>query len=135
MNRTLAALLCAFALTGCGGGLTGTTDPDTCGVDACGICPAEQSGVKICSMVSFPDASESVTLVNYGSGAVNLANWTLWDESAWLSNSGQHTFTGADVINARATRTFTSLGFTINDSGETIYLKNNSGVLTDQRSN
>lgn len=122
--------LLAILLSGCGSSLGGDNTA-TCGVDSCGICPNEQSGVRICKVVDFPSNEDSVTLINYDNSLVNLANWTLWNQATLDAGTGEHVFTGSDVLNPKSTQTFTSLGFTIDGSGDRIYLKNSTGSLVD----
>jgi hypothetical protein len=132
MIQFVTALL-ALALSACGS----SSDSGGCTQDDCGRCEADRVGVKICSFVSTPTVSESVTVANYGAGSVNLQGYTLWDKNATSNGSGQFTFQSSDVVSAggRLTVATSRLGFQINDSGETITLKDSGGSTIDSKSN
>jgi len=71
MNKVYCfyVLILELTLFGCGkSNDTTTTAPAT---DECGL-TAGQSGIKICSFVATPTASESVTLKNYDSTTADL---------------------------------------------------------------
>lgn len=88
----------------------------------------------ICSIVATPTASESITLKNYDSTAVDLSGWTLWDSNALGNGTGAKSLTGLSIAGG-ALLTVSSLPFQINDSGETITLKNASNSTIDEYSN
>lgn len=129
-----ALILVCLLLWSCGKSSTDTTTA-TDSKDSCGFTSAERVGVKICSFVATPTASESVTLINYGSSEVNLDTWTLWDANALTQGSGQKTFSSSEVIATGTKATYASLPFGINDSGETITLKDNTATIVSQKSN
>ncbi len=134
MNLFKATLFSAlsFLAISCGG--SNSSEP-LCETDSCGYCEADRVELKICSFVATPTSSESITLKNYTSANINLDNYTLWDANAYGNGSGQKTLTSSDIITAGGTLTYGSLPFVINDSGETIYLKDASGILLHTRSN
>lgn len=103
--------------------------------DDCGRTKDQQTGVRVCSFVASPTDSESVTLKNYGTTEATLDGYSLWDANANSKGTGQKGFTSADIIPANGTKTFTELPFGINDSGETLYLKDGAGNVVDQESN
>ena len=121
----LVLLSCLLSLACSGGG-------ESVFGDDCGL-SSGQSGIRICNIVATPTASESVILKNYGAVSENLVGWTLWDANALGNGSCQENLSG--TIAAGGTLTFSSLPFQINDSGETITLKNSSNAIVDQRGN
>lgn len=123
----------AFSAIGCGSSETSSSDDK----DLCGKPTQEQTAVKICSFVSTPTASESITLKNYGTSSVILTGYTLWDKNANTNGSGQKTLSASDVISAGSTLTIATGGtpFVINDTEEVIYLKDSSGALLDSKTN
>ncbi len=117
-------------------GACGSDTPESsCGVDSCGLCPDSQTGLKICSFVATPTASESITLKNYSTSLISLQGYSLWDANTYANGSGQKTFISSESIGAGATLTVGSLPFVINDSGETLYLKNANGSVLHTRGN
>lgn len=106
-----------------------------CDADFCGLCPADQSGVKICSFVANPPTDESVTLKNYNAATAALSGWSLWDSDALSNGTGQKTLGASDSVEGGQTLTVGGLPFNIGDSDETITLKNSSGAVAHQRSN
>ena len=129
--RMVLILVYLGLLGGCNG--SGSSSGSSCSSDACGICSANQTGVKICSITATPTVSEKITLKNYDSLDQNLTGWSLWDKNAEQNGSGEKSLSGS--ITAGSTLEVASLPFQINDSGEVIYLKDNSGGLIDQRGN
>jgi hypothetical protein len=128
----LRILLTSLFISGCGAATTNTTSTDSCGKTT-----AEQTGLKICSFVATPTLTESITLKNYGTTAITLTGYTIWDSNAYTNASGQKTLQSTDIISAGSTLTITTGGspFVINDSGETMYLKDPNGSLIDSKSN
>jgi len=72
-------------------------------------------------VVASPTSNESVTLINLTNANVSLAGWTIGD----LNDPEAYTIPGGVVLNIGESLTFNAntMGFQINDSGETIYLK------------
>lgn len=93
----------------------------------------EPSSVYIFSATSSPTASESVTIKNNSGSSQDLSGWTIGDEN----NPNAYSIPSGTTLNQGATQVFnaSTMGFQINDSGETIYLKNSSGGLVDTWSN
>lgn len=93
----------------------------------------EPTKVYIYSVVASPTASEAITIKNNSGTNQDLSNWTLGDKN----DPNAYNIPNGTMLNNGQTKTFaqTTLGFGINDSGETIYLKNSSGTLIDSWSN
>lgn len=93
----------------------------------------EPASVYIYSVVATPTANESVTLKNNSGVDANLSGWTIGD----LNNPNAYSIPNGTNLSNGATVTFnaSTMGFQINDSGEVIYLKNNSGSVIDTWSN
>ena len=93
----------------------------------------EASTVYIYSAVASPTSSESVTIKNNSGATVNLAGWTIGDSN----NPNAYSIPSGTIIGQGNTMTFnaSTMGFQINDSGETLYLKNNSGSTVDTWNN
>lgn len=93
----------------------------------------EPSTVYIQSAVASPTSSESVTIKNNTGATVDLSGWTIGDSNnpnAYSIPSGNSLGQGnTTTINA------STMGFQINDTGETLYLKNGSGSVVDTWSN
>ena len=89
----------------------------------------EPSSVYISSAVSTPTSSESVTLKNNSGDLVDLTGWIIGD----LNNPNAYSIPNGVSISQGNTMTFnaSTMGFQINDSGETLYLKNSLGVVID----
>ncbi len=89
--------------------------------------------VRIYSVTATPTAAEQVTLKNYPSFTADISFWTLGD----LNNPTAYRIPNNTTIIPDGTKTFprSTLGFGINDSGETIYLKNDEGDTIDTWSN
>lgn len=100
-----------------------------CNSDKWGLCPDDQTYIRIGKIVESPTESESITIVNYDSQTYDLENWSLWDANAIELNSGEYSFPSGTIIQANGTLELgrTTLGFQINDSQETIILKDQSG--------
>jgi hypothetical protein len=93
----------------------------------------EPTSVYIYSAVATPTNSESVTLKNNSGTNVDLSGWTIGD----ANNPNAYSIPNGNSLSQGNTITFnaSTMGFQINDSGETIYLKNLSGSLVDTWSN
>lgn len=93
----------------------------------------EPSSVYIYSVVATPTNSESVTLKNNSGTSVDLSGWTIGD----LNNPNAYSIPNGTNLSQGNSTTFnaSTMGFQINDSGETIYLKNNLGSVVDTWSN
>lgn len=118
-------------LMGCSGKSGGSSagSGDECGLDS------NPNKVVVCSFVATPTAAESVTLKNYTSSNIVLNGWSIWDKNAYNNGSGQKSLGTESVISAGGTLTFTGLPFGINDSGETIYLKDSGNQVVSTKSN
>lgn len=95
--------------------------------------PTEPASVYILSAVATPTSSESVTIKNNSGAAVDLSGWTIGD----LNNQNAYSIPNGTNLAHGSTSVFnaSTMGFQINDSGETIYLKNSSGSVVDTWSN
>lgn len=98
-----------------------------------GSCEYEPNAVYIYSVVSTPTTSEQVTIKNNSGSAVDLQGWSIGD----LNNPSAYTIPSGNLLNNGDAFYFmaSTMGFQINDSGETIYLKNASGSTVDTWSN
>jgi hypothetical protein len=83
--------------------------------------------VKICSIVATPTVSEKIVLHNYDNSSADLTGWTLWDQNAENNGTGSKSLSGN--LSGGSDLDVASLPFAINDTGETIYLKNNAGTV------
>ncbi len=94
---------------------------------------SEPQKVFIYSVVSTPTDSESITIKNNSGSTQDLSGWTLGDKN----DPTAYNIPNGTVLSNGSTKHFsrTTLGFQINDSGETIYLKNSSGSNVDTWSN
>ncbi len=90
---------------------------------------SEPISVYINSVTASPTASESVTIKNNSGSSQDLSGWKIGDEN----NPNAYNIPNGTTLNQGAMHTFnaSTMGFQINDSGETIYLKNASGGLVD----
>jgi hypothetical protein len=93
----------------------------------------EPNQVFILAVTATPTASESVTLKNNTGAAIDISGWIIGD----LNNPSAYNIPNGNTLNQGASVTFnaSTMGFQINDSGETIYLKNSSGGLVDTWTN
>ncbi len=84
-------------------------------------------------MVSTPTDSESITLKNNSSSYVNISGWTLGDKN----EPNAYNIPMDTILEAMGKKTFprSTLGFQINDSGETIYLRDSNDSLIDTWNN
>lgn len=103
--------------------------------DSCGNDESSTTYLKVCSFVATPTASESITIKNYDNQAYTLTNWKLCDKNAFDNGKTGCQSLSSTVIGAKSTATLSSLPFGINDSGEIIYLINESGQTVDTKSN
>jgi hypothetical protein len=89
----------------------------------------EPIGVYIYSVTATPTESEQITLKNNFDNIADISEWTLGDEN----NPSAYNIPHDTILGPYGTHTFphTTLGFQINDSGETIYLHDNVGNLID----
>jgi endonuclease/exonuclease/phosphatase family metal-dependent hydrolase len=96
-----------------------------------GSATATDGDIQILSVIADPTESEAVTIKNYSTWDVDLSAWTIGD----LNNQDSYSIPDGTIISAGGSITYDSqLNFGINNTGETIYLKNN-GVLKDTWSN
>jgi Lamin Tail Domain len=93
----------------------------------------EPSTVYILSVIASPTTQESITIKNNSGATKDLSNWKLGDEN---NPNAYNIPNGTSLLNGE-TKTFpnTTIGFAINDSGETIYLKDSSGNIIDTWTN
>ena len=93
----------------------------------------EPTSVYIRSVVATPTQSERVTLKNNSGEDVNLNGWIIGDKN----NPNAYSIPNGNTIPQGGSLDFyaSTMGFQINDSGETIYLKNSSGGTVDTWSN
>lgn len=93
----------------------------------------EPLGVYIYAVVVTPTDQESITLKNNSGVTQDISGWKLGDKN----DPTAYTIPGGTVLTHGQTKNFnhTTLGFGINDSGETIYLKNSMGATIDSWSN
>ena len=91
--------------------------------------PPEPEKVYIFSAVASPTDSESITIKNNSGSMQDLTGWTLGDKN----DPTAYNIPNGTNLNHGGTKTFyrSTLGFQINDSGETLYLNNSSGSTID----
>ena len=89
--------------------------------------------VRIVSVTASPTDAEQVTIKNYSSWSVDVSDWTIGD----LNNSTAYGIPSNTVLAPGELRQFvrTQLGFQVNNSGETVFLKDGSGTTVDTWSN
>jgi len=89
--------------------------------------------VEIYSVTASPTASEQVSIVNNTSSSIDISGWTIGD----LNNPTAYSIPASTILSSGVVRSFshTTIGFRVNDSGETIYLKNASGATVDSWQN
>jgi hypothetical protein len=99
-----------------------------------GSCTYSDTGsVQIWDVVAFPDFDEAVTIKNTMETVQDIGGWQIGDEefpNAYAVSSG---FTLAPQ--EEKTWSAAALGISINDSKETIFLKDDQGVLQDSWEN
>ncbi len=93
----------------------------------------EPKKVYILSVTATPTTQESITIKNNSGITQDISNWKLGDKNA---PDAYNIPKGTSLTNSQ-TKTFlgTTLGFGINDNGETIYLKDSTGSIIDTWSN
>ena len=89
--------------------------------------------VYIYSVVSTPTNNESVTIKNNSGSSQDLSGWFIGD----LNDPNAYNIPSGNILNQGESFIFyaSTMGFGINDNGETIYLKNSSGGVVDTWSN
>ena len=89
--------------------------------------------VQIVSVTAHPTADEQVTVRNYSAYPVDISDWTLGD----LNDPDAYGFPNGTILAAGESRMYphSTLGFGINNSGETVYLRDGSGALVDAWAN
>jgi hypothetical protein len=89
--------------------------------------------IYIYSAVASPTASESVNLKSYASADTDLSGWTIGD----LNDPEAYSISSGTILSAGGALTLSAsvMGFEIDDSGETIYLKDSSGHPVDTWTN
>lgn len=103
--------------------------------DGCGFESGTSSYLKICNIKATPTELEAVDLFNYDSQAYTLTNWKLCDQNAYEKDRTGCKSLSSVIINGKTSANVGNLPFTINDTGETIYLLNESGQIVHSRSN
>ena len=99
-----------------------------------GCCgPDASRGVYIYSVTATPTHEEQITLKNDSRIEADIFGWTLGD----LNHPLDYKIPDGTFMSAWELKTFpqTTLGFQINDSDETIYLKDADGSTVDTWSN
>ena len=100
---------------------------------SCGPFEPYYRGVYIYSVTATPTSQEQITLMNDSTTDTDISGWTLGDlNDPWAYNTPSGT-----IISAGDTRSFpgSTLGFQINDEGEKIYLRDESGDIVDTWAN
>tara|TARA_B100000963_G_scaffold348436_1_gene356004 strand:- start:644 stop:994 length:351 start_codon:yes stop_codon:yes gene_type:complete len=89
----------------------------------------EPTTVYIQSAVSTPTENEKVRIKNNSGEDTNIGGWTIGDKN----NPTAYNIPSNTTISQGEILIFyaSTMGFQINDSGETIYLKNSSGQNVD----
>ena len=116
--RYLLLLLLSFVLLGCKKEEPSSTEP---------------IGVYIYLVTASPTSSESVVIRNNSGSQQDLANWKIGDSN----DPNAYNIPSGNLLNQGTSVTFnaSNMGFQINDSGETIYLKDPSGIVIDTWTN
>jgi hypothetical protein len=93
----------------------------------------EPAKVYFMSVTATPLANESIMIRNNSGDGVDVSGWTLGD----AKTPSAYAIPAGTVIEQGGTRTYPHyvLGFQIDDSGETLYLKDNAGADVDQWTN
>ncbi len=94
---------------------------------------AEPAKVFFFEVIATPTDFESVTIKNNSGSSKDLSGWTIGD----LNNPTAYKIPNGTVLAQGETKLFqrTTLGFAINDSGETLYLKDAAGTTIDSWTN
>ena len=89
--------------------------------------------VRIVSVTAHPTDDEQVTIRNYSGYPVDISDWTLGD----LNDPDAYEFPNGTMLAAGESRTYprSTLGFGINNSAETLYLKDVGGGIIDTWTN
>lgn len=90
---------------------------------------ADPTSVFIYSVVATPTDQESITVKNNSGSTADLSGWSLGDNN----DPDAYNIPSGTILSQGSSHTFprSTLGFQINDSGETLYLKNSSGSIID----
>ena len=93
----------------------------------------EPQSVYIYEVIATPTDNESITLKNNSGVQTDITDWTLGDSN----DQEAYTIPNGTILDISEFKIFshTTLGFQINDSDETIYLKDNTGEVIDTWSN
>jgi hypothetical protein len=94
---------------------------------------AEPLSVYFYHVVATPTDSESIRIKNNSGATVDLSGWKIGD----LNNPNAYNIPNGTTLAQGETKFFprTTLGFAINDSGETLYLKDNNGNVINTWTN
>lgn len=129
MKTTLTLLLISAALLGC------QKEPENSGSSSQGNTSGTNypTGVVIHSVVASPTEQESVTLKNTSLSDANISGWSLGDKN----KPDAYSIPDGTVIGPGGIKVFphTTINFQVNNSDETIYLKNPAGVTIDTWTN
>ena len=89
--------------------------------------------LHISSVIASPTQSESVTLMNNSASLINISSYTIGD----LNSPNEYSIPNSTILNQGEYITYnaSTMGFGINNSNETIYLKNLQGVIVSIWSN
>jgi endonuclease/exonuclease/phosphatase family metal-dependent hydrolase len=89
--------------------------------------PLTTGDIRIESVISSPTEDEAITIKNYSAWIIDLTPWTLGD----LNNSTAYNIPNGTTLEPDESRTYpgSTLGFAINNTGETIYLINDGGTI------
>ncbi|MCG8574012.1 MAG: lamin tail domain-containing protein [Flavobacteriales bacterium] len=95
--------------------------------------PTDTGKVFIQQVIAYPDFSESVSIKNTMETTQDIGGWIIGDEE----NPNIFTISSSANIESGEVLSWTavSLGITINDSKETIFLKDDSGLIIDSWEN
>ena len=93
----------------------------------------EPNKVYFSQVIATPTDLESITLKNNFGSDQDISNWTIGD----ADNPMAYKIPVGTLIKKGEKKSFshTILGFAINDSGETLYLRNTAGIEIDKWSN
>ena len=93
----------------------------------------EPNIIYIQSVTATPTNSENVVIKNNSGSSQDMTGWVIGDKN----NQSAYSIPSGNIINNGSSLQFnaSTMGFQINDSGETIYLKNVSGTVIDTWTN